>query len=343
MKLFVSLFLMLITTSVFAGLGGYIGEYDNRSYGSLKMSQYSAVAQLKAMNKDGWSGCTGTFVDKNLILTNTHCALPCVNEGRDCIAEFWDGKQYVTTKTTPIMLNEGFQTYAGNDWALMMAYDGNPNVKNVSSTTSLGGVERGGYGTLRVIGKDELPIIRKIVEEVSNKYGEKCSKERDWFECWYSYIEEGVKKAGLKPLNNDDKNFKIQKCNITRNVFVDEGVTYANMVSTDCDSAGGDSGASLFRGNIIVGLNNSGGHGLFFTDKPGEQEVFSGGRAVKNQNFYPYIDEAKRIVAQRLNGTWVEPKSEVQSEQQPAKKKPITDKATMKRMYEQYINGFQCD
>ena len=345
MKKIVALFFMLVTTSVWAGAGGYIGEYDNRSYGSLEVSEYSAITRLW-LNKTntGWSRCTGTFVDNNLILTNSHCALSCVH-GENCSADFWDGKKYVTTKIEPVMLNENFRTFEGDDWAFFMAYDANPKNGNVVSETTLGDVKFGGYGTLRVITNDELPIIRKIAEETYKKYYSKCEKTSDWLECWWDYIEDEIKKAGLKPLTGDSDKLKVQKCKIIKNNVSIDGSVYQNMVTTDCDSAGGDSGSALMRGNSLVGLYNSGVNSL--TLQIAENNM---GKALKTQNFYPHLNEAKKIVEQKLKGTWTEPKPEAQPEQkpeqkpeQPAKKKPVTDKATMKRMYEEYMNGFQCD
>ncbi len=358
MKLFVSVFLMLITTNLWAGAGGYIGEYDSRKYGSLENPEYSAITRLWLNETNrGYSRCTGTFIDNNLILTNSHCAVSCVR-GENCSADFWDGKKYVTTKIEPIMLNENFQVVAGDDWALMMAYDANPNVRKVASTTTLGDVSFGGYGTLRVIKNEELPIIRKIAEETFQKYGKQCDKEKEFWGCWWNFVEQEVKKAGLKPLTGDSENLKIRSCKIVKNSLSDGGKVYPNMVALDCDSAGGDSGSSLARGDTVVALYNSGINSL--TVQVAED---NGGGAVKNQNFYSHINDAKKIVEQKLKGVSKptqpeqkptqpeqkptqpeqKPTQPEQKPTQPESPQPVTDEDKMKQIYEQYMNGFQCD
>ena len=331
MKLFASLFLMLVTTNLYASTGGNIGLADDRSYGSLKMPEYSAICRFAGPV----GSCTCGFIDNHLVITNSHCVPDCGN----CSVTFWNGDKYVTTPVDVVMANPKFSYLDGDDWAFVFAHEGNPNVKNIAPTTTTGTVSRGGYGGLRVIADDELPIIRKIFEDNSGR--RKCKQNfpndnEKYQNCWWNFINAEVKKAGLKPLLGDSKNLKIQKCNVN-GVLSIGGRTYPNMVNTSCDSAGGDSGAPLFRGGTIVGLNNSGPHTLF-----SDNEKY-GGNAVKNENFYRYLESARSIVAQKLGAaTTVTPPSNP-TINEPGKQEPITDPEEMKRLYEQYLTDFQCD
>ena len=116
-KIFVIL-LSLYTTNVFAGYGGYIGANDNRSYGSLSDPDYQGVVKLYI----GKSRCTGGFISKNLVLTNDHCVLKCV-QGNQCTAEFWNGSAYEKSnlKVAAYYKEDDFEVINGKDWGILVS------------------------------------------------------------------------------------------------------------------------------------------------------------------------------------------------------------------------------
>jgi hypothetical protein len=278
MKTSFVIFCMLITTTAVASTGGNIGILDDRTYGSLQDPTYSSIAQFRTKN----SVCTSGFIAPNLVLTNRHCVSPCTTPGA-CSVKFWNGHNYVETPTTKIVKigsGTGNYTLDGSDWAILQTADPNPNFKNVAAKTNVGPVNRGGFGGLRVIKDSEVDALKAIFIETSEKYKAECQAqeqrgETDFESCVFEYFNEELKKHGYKPVLGDSNNFKVQRCNING-----DRPNSNKMVRTSCDSAGGDSGAPLLRGNYIVGLNNSGPHS-FFKDNEAE-----GATALKTENFY---------------------------------------------------------
>lgn len=294
---FFALILATICGNAFASAAGNIGTHDNRRYGSLEEPEYSAICHMYAGGNK--SHCTCGFIDKHLVITNSHCVPKCIEKG--CSAKFWNGKSYVTTDLKLIMYHKNYETLAGNDWAFFLASDANPNTKKVATSTTIGQVSRGGYGTLRIIPDHEIPTLRPIVSNMYEMHWQECKQQNsdNAISCIMRYINAEVERAGLKRLTGDGNNFKVQTCNITKNPLVLGEETYPNMVDTDCDSGGGDSGAPLFRGNTMVALNNSGPSRIF------QNNDSNGANAVKTQNFYKYIDKAQSIVDERLQAASV--------------------------------------
>lgn len=269
----------LYTANVFAGYGGYVGQYDNRSYGNLSDSEYSGIVKLTT---DSGGRCTGGFISKNLIITNDHCALKCKNR---CTAEFWNGSGYEKSNVKAVVYYTQYGVQDGTDWAILLSDKDSKFYKSIMPQTTSGQVLRGGYGTLRIIEDSEIPYLQNLYSEAVQKYNRECktleqSKKTSFFECVNHKVEQQLKNSGKKPLFGDVDNFKVQKCNILRTI-----PGSANMVETDCDSSGGDSGAPLLRSAQIVGLNNS-----------GLQSVFGNGsvnaNALKTENFYTQAQSA---------------------------------------------------
>ncbi len=263
----------LLTSSAFAGAGGNIGILDDRTYGSLRDPMYSSIAQFKT--KAG-GVCTAGFIAPNLIITNRHCAAEC-NPATSCHIEFWNGTRYVKTEITRIAaIGKPGQTFDGQDWAILTTNESNPNFKNVASKSTTGPINRGGFGCLRVIKDSEVQPLKQLFMQTYDRYYEhECKTQQDQLGCVWKYFNDAVKNAGFEPLLNDTSKFKVQTCNI-KGTHPKSSL----MLTTDCDSSGGDSGAPLLRGDTIVGLNNSGPH-MFFS-----QDESVGGNAVKNENFY---------------------------------------------------------
>ena len=315
-------------SEVIAGSAGNVGTNDRRKNGSLEDSEYSAICQV-LLGSNLSPHCTCGFIDHNIVITNSHCVPGCIRSG--CFAKFWNGTSYVTSSLTPIVYNSKWNVniFNGNDWALFSSEQPNPNIKQVAASTTLGAVKRGGYGILRVIPDEEIPTLRDIVKQAYTQHYQDCeqSSPSDPMGCLMKYIETAVESAGMQKLTGDGNQFKVQECNITQDFFSYGGINYDNMADTDCDGAGGDSGAPLFRSNMIVALNNSGPQGVFQDDDT------DGGKAVKTQNFYQYIEQAKA----NLGSLTSDPRdaSGIGS--------TSDDQSDLQQFYQQYLDNFQCD
>lgn len=276
----------MLTTTTWASVGGNIGILDDRTYGSLEEPIYSAVAQFKSRHGKRAIVCTAGFISQNLVLTNRHCASDC-DPVSACTIRFWNGKKYVETPINKIVsIGRGSAALDGNDWAIVRTNDPNPHFKSVAQKTTAGQVDRGGFGSMRVIKDNEVDALKQIFIECTEKYEAECkakenAKETDFYSCIFIRFDDEIQKRGFKSVVNDANNFKIQKCSITSN-----HPQSSNMVATTCDSAGGDSGAPLLRGGVIVALNNSGPHTFFASSES------VGATAVKTENFYSYVADA---------------------------------------------------
>ena len=283
MKPLLMFLLFLYTVNAFAGYGGYIGTHDNRRYGSLSEPEYNSVVKLTV----GGGRCTGGFVSKNAILTNSHCAVLCKN---GCVAEFWNGSALETSNAKIAAYVEKHETLNGKDWAILLSDKESNFYKSVSPTTTPGQVLRGGFGALRIIEDNEIPFLQNLYSQVykdPETIRECKTKGKMDVSCVNKRVDKKLKQIGKQPLFKDADNFKVQNCNI----IGDKEGTDGKMVQTNCDSAGGDSGAPLLRGNQIVAINNSGQQMVFGnTDK--------NANAVKTQNFYPYL-----LVYQHVNNS----------------------------------------
>lgn len=267
------IFCATLTSTALAGAGGNIGVLDDRRYGSLQDPLYSSIGRFTTQSGNA---CTAGFISENLVLTNRHCATLCTSTNK-CSIRFWNGNKYVNTAVVTIVaIGEPGTTLDGRDWAILRTNDPNPNFKNLAQKSTTGPVNRGGYGGLRVIKDEEVQPLKALFKQTYDRYYEQeCKTKEDPYSCLWQHFNDAAKAAGFEPLLGDSANFKVQQCNITG-----QHPRSNKMVTTDCDSAGGDSGAPLLRGNFIVGLNNSGPHS-FFTDNES-----IGGNAVKTENFY---------------------------------------------------------
>lgn len=264
--------LSLYSANSFAGPSGYIGSHDNRRYGSLSDPEYIGVARL---TRDENSLCTGVFISKNLILTNSHCAVGCL---KGCNAEFSDGISYKTSGVKPVFYSSNSGLLTGNDWALLLSDQNSKFYKQISPNTSPGHILRGGYGMLRVIGNDEIPFLKKLYYQTKEEFKEECSNKfkdaTEFLGCINEHLDDKLKQMGKVPLFEDQNNFKVQECNILGNHSRSN-----KIVVTDCDSSGGDSGAPFLRNNQIVGLNNGGKQTLFGANE-------TGAYGLKTETFY---------------------------------------------------------
>lgn len=349
MRILTSTILMcMISTAVLGGYGGNIGIKDDRRYGSLEDPLYSAIARLNvgAGNK---SGCTAGFIAKNLILTNYHCHQACIS--KECTITFWDGTQYQDSPIHPFIgprqnpdgaNDSSYMT--GTDWVIYSTDIPNPNFKQIAQSSSVGQVNRGGFGCLRIIKDSELPELKSIYADMKRKYLDKCKEKYpdNYIACINNQVNNELKRRNIKPLFEDGENFKIQECDIT-------GYLEGNrkMMKTNCDSAGGDSGAPLLRGNTIVALNNSGPQGVFKKDEA------NGASALNTDNFYPYaqIAIAQSHLATNPGTTTnnVEPAQPSQQSETPSAASPtnepviITDPNELQQVMNSQLQNFQCD
>ena len=291
---------VLYTANVFGGYGGYIGQTDNRRYGSLSDPEFYGIAKLSI---DG-GRCTGGFISKNLVLTNNHCAVSCA-QGKQCSAEFWNGSAYEKSNLRIAAYYKEYKTLNGKDWAILISDKDNNFYRQILPKSTSGQVLRGGFGTLRIIKDNEIPYLKSLYLMVSKKYRQQCEEKsktanENFVECINKIVNAELKKAGRKPLFGDRDNFKIQTCSVLGNHPKSN-----KMIKTDCDSAGGDSGAPLLRNGKIVGLNNSGAQYVF-------GNADANANAVKTENFYDYAQ------------TYIKKYSNLASPQQPRKKNKTT-------------------
>ena len=350
------LLLCIISTDAFAGAGGNIGQHDNRTYGSLQEPLYSAIGRLSV-------GCTAGFIDTNTIITNHHCFVACQNR---CTLHFWDGVSYQESAITAVTIprENANQSTNGTDWVLYRTEIPNPNFKTIAPESTLGPVDRGGFGLLRVIKDDEIPRLKQIYSQVTNQHKEECKKKypndnNKLLACIHAYVTTELARQGIEPLFQDSKRFKIQKCNI--HTFVDDN----KRVRTDCDSAGGDSGAPLLRGNVIVGLNNAGPQTVFSNDDK------KGAFALNTNNFYgpiralqslhthistantgnPATSSTTTTTATTPTTTTTattptqvnEPATSVPPAPEPQNQQLITDPAQIQQMMLNALEDFNCD
>jgi hypothetical protein len=275
-KQFFVFLLAIYTTNAFASHGGHIGRHDDRSYGVLSDQNYHGVVKLTTA--DGRGRCTGGFVSKNLVLTNSHCAVHCNN---GCKAEFWDGSKYQTANLQVVAYfqdQQGKRRLNGTDWAVLLSDKESPFRKPVVPRSTPGQILHGGFGALRIIEDDEIPFLKDLYVKTKKEFYSECKKKESFTGCINGQVDKKLKEMGKKPLFYDTDNFKIQTCNITGTSKKSE-----KMLQTDCDGASGDSGAPYLRSGNIVGLNNS-----------GPLDIFDGSRGLyglKTENFYDYVQQ----------------------------------------------------
>ena len=276
----------MMSANAFARLSGNVGFRDDRRYGQLSELLYSAVARVE---KKGVTLGTAGFISENLIITNRHVSDICIKIG--CSIYFWDGKQYQTSDVHLVTSPKEYNSKTETDWVIMKSDIPNKHFMSVAPESTPGNVLRGGFGTLRIIADSEIPLIKQAYREAAK---EKCTDGEERISCLNRNAKKILQeKYNLKPLFGDQDNFKVQNCKILK-------VT-PEILTTNCDSSGGDSGAPLIRGNQIVGLNVFGFQDIF---RP-EKTSFSG--AINTRNFY---DAVQRILSGQVLPELLPTKSE---------------------------------
>lgn len=280
----------MMSANAFAGPSGNIGFRDDRRYGQLSELLYSSVARIE---KNGSVHGTAGFVSENLVITNRHVAEGC--RTGNCSIYFWDGKQYQTSGiqlvTSPKEYKKEHKEGTPTDWAIMKSEIPNKNFRSVAPESTPGEVLRGGFGLLRIISDSEIPLIKQAYIEAAK---EKCADGEERINCLNRIANDLLqKKYKLKPLFGDQKNFKVQNCKILK--------VSPEMLETNCDSSGGDSGAPLIRGNQVVGLNVAGAQEIF---RPVKKSI---SYAINTQNFY---DAVQRVLSGQVLPELLPTKSE---------------------------------
>lgn len=277
-KILFAFLLSLYTANVFAGYGGNIGKHDDRIISSLADPAYRGVVRL--LSNRGETFCTGTFISKNLVLTNSHCAIFCKN---GCSAEFYNGSKYEKSNLRIVAYNENFEVLSGNDWALLFSDKESDFFVPIVSKTTNGPVISGGFGMLRIIRDDEIPSLKQIYVNTEKEFRNECKTKKNFYDCINEHVENKLKSMGKQPLFGDGENFKIQNCKV-----LGTHSKSRNMIRTNCDAAGGNSGGGLLRDNQLVGLINSIAMSVFY-----DNEKFSGATGLNTENFY---DESKKYI-----------------------------------------------
>lgn len=307
--------MIMWTINAFAGAGGNIGVKDGREYGELSNPIYSSVARL---DSNGYVKGTAGFIAENIVITNRHVAETCIRN--KCSVYFWDGTQYQTSDVEILAMPKEHKKDNGTDWAILKTSIPNKNFKQLAPFTTKGLVYRGGFGVMRLIPDEEIPIIKQALVEARDA---KCEPGEGTVSCVNRVANKLlIEKYNLKPLFNDAKKFKIQQCSI-------HTIMNTGMVRTNCDSSSGDSGAPLLRGNQTVGLNNYGLHGIF------DEEEWRGAYAVNTNNFYNIF----QIIMAKENPGWpsVDTIKILQDDN------IITDPQEIQRQAEQSLLNYQCN
>ena len=275
----IAILLALYAVNAFASFGGHIvGGHDERVYASVSDPEYRGTARLSLDR----GSCTGTFVSKNLILTNSHCAMACK---RGCSAYFYNesGNEKSNLKVVAYYPDHGI--YDGKDWALMLSDKESRFYRSITPQTTTGPIVSGGYGMMRILKDEEIPTLKQLYVQTKQEFKEKCNREAKnnynaWIGCINKHFEIKVQERGMEPIFRDSGNFKVQNCKILGTMQGHE-----KMVYTDCDSAAGNSGGAYLRGGQIVGLNNCGFSDIF-DDRTG-----GGAGGLKTENFYNSVQK----------------------------------------------------
>ena len=341
--------LILIPVSSWAGYGGNIGTSDNRRYSSLDDPEYWGVVRFDI----GGSACTGGFVAEDIVITNQHCAVHCTQNS--CSIDFFDGtKMHTGVKVKLMATPKSSSTFSGQDWAFFRSDVKNPHFKSVATQTTTGRVSRGGFGALRIISNSEIPHLKRTMAETTKKHGAACKRKgaQQYVECINKHLNQALKAQGLEPLLEDNDKFKVQTCNILR-----KHPESKKMVQTNCDSAGGDSGAPLLRGNTLVALNNSGPQNIL------NKNNNVGANALNTNNFYAILKKLIQSSSVQptptestpvqttpteptpVQATPTEPVQATTTEPEPiqTEPEPIQTEPDPQTMLLEYMSNFQCE
>ncbi|MCR4918180.1 MAG: trypsin-like serine protease [Alphaproteobacteria bacterium] len=263
--------LSLVPTCVYASTGGRIGAVDNRVYADMADPKYHSIVRLTS--KQGV--CTGVFVSPNLILTNAHCVIQCVNG--ECKAQYWNGTNQEDSNLTVVRYDKDPGISDGNDWALLKSDKISNFYRPISAHSTAGEIMSGGFGMLRIIKDNEIDDLKKVYKKVTSEYQTECKNTDDFIACINVHVDKELKNQGMEPLWQDTGRFKAKNCEIL-------GEYNGKMLRTNCDGAAGDSGSAMLRNEQIVGLNNS----IYMDDVFGADSE-KGMRGLKTENFYDDI------------------------------------------------------
>lgn len=274
-----------------------VGKIDNREYVNRQKSPYNMIVHF--MGK-----CTGQYVASDLILTNAHCVYQACHDSEIsmplCRFENFAGKSgsgRVVSVGRKYSLNNGGafvdENYSPDtDWAIIKTDDlPSDTWFNVGTATVPGRYNSVGFGAMRIIADDELPIIRKkYVSFLRKRYdmGRMSAKkilnetklETTMWADFDSFLsdatdETGVSIAPLFPADEEKKLKLHADCEINT---VKNGYFFHN-----CDTFHGNSGGAIFRQNQLHGIVAGG------QDKFSEQDGDSFG--VDAASFWPAIKE----------------------------------------------------
>lgn len=275
----IAILLALYTSNAMASFGGHIvGNHDDRVYASVSNPEYRGLVRLTA-NRGGV--CSGTFVSKNLILTNSHCAVACKN---GCSAYFYNESGNEKSNLKVVAYYPNYDIFNGTDWALMLSDKDSSFHRSITPQTTTGPILSGGYGMMRILKDEEIPTLKQLYAQTKQEFKEKCLRESKnnsnaWIGCINKHFETKVQERGIEPIFRDSGNFKVQNCKILGTM---QG--HDKMIYTDCDAAAGNSGGPYLRGGQIVGLNNCGFNDIF-------DEKSAGAGGLKTENFYNSVQK----------------------------------------------------
>ena len=256
--IFAFLLLMIIPTFCWADL---VGSVDGRRYVTEEekgLPPYNKIVRIQT--DSGYS--TGTIIAPNVILTCKHCVS---SAGKNGSVNVYMPNGLDKIGTVWYYPDENLIT---NDYALVVLEDSDAgpflNVSDVSVPDD--NVMRIGYDFLKVLDKNEIPVVKKAFADAIGKY-KKISNEN--IDDAIDSIEENLQKHSCKSGNsvgcvkcsnqiscifNDGENMKVQNsCSATRIQPIDTGGT---MLLTDCAGSPGGSGSPLIdsRHENIIGI-----------------------------------------------------------------------------------------
>ncbi|MBD5389356.1 trypsin-like serine protease, partial [bacterium] len=254
-----------------------VGKIDNREYVDWTTAPYNRIVLFGG-------NCTGQYIAPDLILTAAHCVFNhCYDSELDLGDCFFTnssgqsgtgrviavGREYSLANGIPL---DGADYTPATDWALIKTEDlTTDSWFQVAPITQPGKYNSVGFGAIRIIDDDELPIIRKkYVLWLRQKYDlgrlvsskkilEKTKLKTDMWHEFDEFLANVHDETGVSiaPLFPPDENRKLKahlNCDI---VEVKDGYFIHH-----CDEFHGNSGGGYFRGEALHGVTSSGDDGF---------------------------------------------------------------------------------
>ncbi len=249
--------LFLIPHSVYAG----VGDADTRRY--VSWSDYPSIVKFD----NNFHACTGQYVAPDLILTAGHCISKEI--------QFIPGiEQYFAYnyKGDLILMEPAHQNlYQGtndgkNDYILLRVSNEEDFSDAFYDTTEIKqtvNVENLGFGYMRILGAEEIPILRKALKDYSVSVGERVSI-KSALDILDSYVSEPLRDKQYRLKADDcyviygDDCSELCRTNDARCKTICNGMPIKNskyfpeVLATTCDSWSGNSGGAY----VIYGTNN---------------------------------------------------------------------------------------